>query len=60
MLKNLKNLDGVEQISKSQQKEIKGGYVPTLWQFCCTRTQGFWLSHYPWLNEFYACHGDIC
>ncbi|WP_299678598.1 hypothetical protein [uncultured Tenacibaculum sp.] len=44
-------------LNKIQQKEIHGGYIPTPYQFCCTRTQGFWLSNYHFLGNdpMYNC-----
>ncbi|MFY7670378.1 hypothetical protein ACOSP6_04770 [Tenacibaculum sp. MEBiC06402] len=51
-----------KNLSKDQQQTIKGGYIPTLYQFCCTRTQGFWISQYPFLvnDPYYTCTSDVC
>lgn len=49
MKKIISNLG--QTLNKYQQKEIQGGFIPTPYQFCCTRTQGFWLSNYPFLGN---------
>ncbi len=55
MKKQILNLG--KTLNRIQQKEINGGYVPTPYQFCCTRTQGFWLGHYSFLanDPLYVC-----
>ncbi len=49
-------------LNKEQQKTLKGGFIPSLYQFCCTRTQGFWISQYPFLGNdpYYTCTSGIC
>ena len=49
-------------LNKVEQKQVNGGYIPTLYQFCCTRTQGFWLEAYPFLGNdpYYTCYDGIC
>ncbi len=51
-----------QSLNKVQQQNITGGFIPTLYQFCCTRTQGFWISQYPFLGNdpYYTCTRDIC
>ncbi|WP_299124034.1 hypothetical protein [uncultured Tenacibaculum sp.] len=60
MKKSILNIG--KALDKVEQKEIKGGFIPTLYQFCCTRTQGFWISQYPFIGNdpFYTCTGDVC
>lgn len=60
MKKTILNLG--KNLTKQQQQSISGGYIPTLYQFCCTRTQGFWISQYPFLGNdpYYTCPHNIC
>lgn len=49
-------------LTKKEQQSLKGGFIPTLYQFCCTRTQGFWISQYPFLggDPYYTCTNNVC
>ena len=63
MIKNLLNIKNVKLLNAKQQKMVKGGYIPTPYQFCCGyRPQSFWLQDYPFLanDPSYNCSGDIC
>ncbi|MEX6626208.1 hypothetical protein [Tenacibaculum salmonis] len=60
MKKSILNLG--KALNKTEQKNVNGGYVPTPFQFCCTRTQGFWINNYPFIGEDpdYICTRDVC
>ncbi|MBG6132595.1 hypothetical protein IWQ47_003820 [Aquimarina sp. EL_43] len=55
MLKQIKNLEGVETLHKLQQRTIQGGYIPSVREFCSNPS--FWLSNYPFLanDPEYTC-----
>ena len=61
-MKKLENIEGVNNLTKKQQKEITGGYVPTLYQFCCTQTQESWIKAYPFLADdpYFDCSTIVC
>ncbi len=56
---------GVVLLNKDQQKQIKGGYIPTIEQFCCGhRPPQWWIERYPFLDsrvcDTYSCgSGDF-
>lgn len=58
MKKSILNLGKI--LNKIEQKNINGGYIPTLYQFCCSRTQSFWIEAYPFLGNdtYYTCPSD--
>ncbi|CAL2104709.1 conserved protein of unknown function [Tenacibaculum sp. 190130A14a] len=60
MKKSILNLG--KALNRENQKRINGGFIPTLYQFCCTRTQGFWISNYPFIasDPFYTCTSEVC
>ncbi|MCT4699666.1 hypothetical protein [Tenacibaculum haliotis] len=60
MKKQILNLG--KALNKAEQKQVNGGYIPNLYQFCCTRTQGFWIDSYPFLGNdpYYTCDRDVC
>lgn len=63
MIKKILSLKNVEQLTSKQQKMIKGGYIPTPYEFCCGhRPQSFWIANYPFIanDPYYSCTGDIC
>lgn len=63
MLKTILDLNNTQKLSKTQQKSISGGYIPTLEQFCCgPRSQGWWIQQYPFLGNdpYYTCTDDVC
>jgi len=60
MLKKIENLKDVQGLNKTQQKVIKGGYMPTLEQFCCgSRPPEWWVQQYPFL-EPKVCTSYTC
>ncbi len=63
MLHKILKLKEVQQLNKNQQKTITGGRIPTLREFCCgPRSQGWWISHYPFLatDPYFTCTSDVC
>ena len=63
MLNKIKNLQGVQKLTKFQKSKVLGGRIPTLKEFCCgPRSQGWWLQQYPFLGNdpYYTCGIDTC
>ena len=50
-MKNLKKLGKV--LGKKEQSKVKGGYIPTPYQYCCTHSPGFWQQQYPNMDASY-------
>lgn len=61
-MKQIKKSQKAKTLSKKEQKSIKGGYIPSLEEFCCgPRSQGWWIQIYPFLanDPYYNC-GGVC
>lgn len=63
MLKTILNCKNTQKLSKSQQKQVSGGYIPSLEEFCCgPRSQGWWIAQYPFIanDPYYTCLANVC